>query len=231
MMLTERRGPHKISVEFPRNFLAMGRRLRLQLAAGPHKRPGITREERALNPSPPTPGHRPGPATTGGPARRTPEEITCSKENTMKTRILTAALAAGLAGTALADTTTTFDNGLEGWSISGRETINPVGGNPGANLHGVLTDVFGIDVRNNTNQAFLGDLSRYGSFELSIDVQVNSINMLGMEVPRDFVVELRDYDNDLGYPWTSVYYNLGTLSAADRGVDGWMTYSVVIDDP
>lgn len=149
----------------------------------------------------------------------------------MTTRILTAALAAPLAGNALAGTTTTFDNGLEGWSISGRETINPVGGNPGANLHGVLVDVFGIDIRNSTNQAFLGDLSRYGSFELSIDIQVNSITFFGSEVPRELIVELRDYDNSLGYPWTSVYYSLGTIAAADRGLDGWMTYSVVIEDP
>ena len=32
---------------------------------------------------------------------------------------------------------------------------------------------------------------------------------------RDFVIELRDFDNPSGgYPWTSVWYNLGTLTAA-----------------
>ncbi len=149
----------------------------------------------------------------------------------MKTRTFAAAVAAGLASAALADTTTTFDNGLEGWSISGRTDINPTGGNPGANLHGVLIDVFGADIRNNTNDAFLGDLSRYGTFELSIDIQVNSINFFGQEVPRDLVVELRDYTNSNGLPWTSVYYNLGTLQAASEGQDGWMTYSVIIEDP
>lgn len=149
----------------------------------------------------------------------------------MNTRILAACLAAGLAAPALADTTTTFDNGLEGWSISGRTDINPVGGNPGANLHGVLLDVFGADIRNNTNDAFLGDLSRYGTFELSVDIQVNSISFFGQEVSRDLVVELRDYTNSNGYPWTSVYYNLGTLQAASEGNDGWMTYSVIIEDP
>jgi hypothetical protein len=149
----------------------------------------------------------------------------------MNIRILGACLAAGLAAPALADTTTTFDNGLEGWSISGRTDINPTGGNPGANLHGVLIDVFGADIRNNTNDAFLGDLSRYGTFELSIDIQVNSINFFGQEVSRDLVVELRDYTNSNGYPWTSVYYNLGILQAASEGQDGWMTYSVIIEDP
>jgi hypothetical protein len=149
----------------------------------------------------------------------------------MNIRILGACLASGLAAPALADTTTTFDNGLEGWSISGRTDINPTGGNPGANLHGVLIDVFGADIRNNTNDAFLGDLSRYGTFELSIDIQVNSINFFGQEVSRDLVVELRDYTNSNGYPWTSVYYNLGILQAASEGQDGWMTYSVIIEDP
>lgn len=150
----------------------------------------------------------------------------------MKTRTLVACLAAGLAAPALADTTTTFDNGLEGWSISGRTDINPTGGNPGANLNGLLIDVFGADIRNNTNGAFLGDLSRYGMFELSIDIQVNSITFgPGNEVPRDLVVELRDYTNNNGYPWTSVYFHLGTLQAATEGQNGWMTYSVIIEDP
>jgi hypothetical protein len=149
----------------------------------------------------------------------------------MNTRMLAACLAAAVAAPALADTTTTFDNGLEGWSISGRTDINPTGGNPGANLHGVLIDVFGADIRNNTNDAFLGDLSRYGMLELSIDIQVNSINFFGQEVPRDLVVELRDYTNNNGYPWTSVYYNLGTLQAVSEGNDGWVTYSVIIEDP
>ena len=149
----------------------------------------------------------------------------------MMTRTLIVGLMAGLAMPALADTTTTFDNGLEGWSISGRTDISPTGGNPGANLHGILIDVFGADIRNNTNEAFLGDLTRYGQLELSIDIQVNSIDFFGTQVSRELVVELRDYTNNNGYPWTSVYYSLGTLQAADRGADGWITYSVIIDDP
>jgi hypothetical protein len=147
----------------------------------------------------------------------------------MQTLKFVAVLCAGLTTTAMADTTT-FDNGTEGWSISGRDTINPVGGNPGANMHGELVDVFGADIRNNTNNAFLGDLTRYGAFELSIDIQVNSITFFGGEVPRELVVELRDTENSLGYPWTSVWFSLGVLeSNNDRA--GWQTYSVIIDDP
>jgi hypothetical protein len=135
------------------------------------------------------------------------------------------------ASAAMADTTVTFDNGLEGWSVSGRTDINATGGNPGANLNGELFDVFGADIRTDSNAAFIGDLTRYGSFELSVDVRVNSINMLGNEVPRDFVVEIRDNTNNNGYPYTSVYYHLGTLSGTDANAGEWVTYSVIIDDP
>ncbi len=148
----------------------------------------------------------------------------------MRTRLACIASLLAASG-ALADTTTTFDNGLEGWSISGRTDIAANGGNPGANLNGQLFDVFGADVRNETNAAFLGDLTRYGAFELSIDVKINSINMLGNEVPRDFVVELRDDTNNNGYPYTSVFYHLGVLSGTDANAGEWVTYSVIIDDP
>lgn len=154
----------------------------------------------------------------------------------MTARTLIAAAIACTATVAVAGTdgtTVTFDNGTEGWSISGRTTINPFGGNPGANLHGQLDDVFGADIRTSTNQAFLGDLTRYGpQIELSIDIQVNSINMFGTEVSRELIVELRDYNNTNNLPWTSVYFNLGTLQAdSSRGVSGWQTYSVIIEDP
>lgn len=150
--------------------------------------------------------------------------------NRNRTALCLAGLAAA-AAPALADAVTTFDNGLEGWSISGRTDIAPAGGNPGANLHGQLTDVFGADIRNETNQDFLGDLTRYGTFELSVDIKVNSITFFGNEVPRDLVVELRDNTNNNGYPYTSVWYNLGTLQAQPGGDNGWQTYSVIIDDP
>jgi hypothetical protein len=133
------------------------------------------------------------------------------------------------AGLAHADVVTTFDNGADGWSISGRDTVRPDGGNDGANMHGQLVDVFGADIRNNTNGDFLGDLGRYGtSIELSIDIKVNSLDFFGQQVPRELVVELRDYDNDNGYPWTSVWLSLGVISAADTG--GWTTFSTIIDD-
>jgi hypothetical protein len=74
-------------------------------------------------------------------------------------RIAAGGLAAGAVSAALADITT-FDNGLEGWSNSGRETISPVSGNPGAALDEPLIDVFGADIRNESNPAFQGDFSQ-----------------------------------------------------------------------
>lgn len=141
---------------------------------------------------------------------------------------------AALAATSVADVSVTdFESGPDGWSISGRENIYPTGGNTGANMGDVLVDVFGADVRNNTNANFLGDLTRYGQMELSIDVKTNSIGKFGFEQARELVVELRDYDNDNGLPWTSVWYSLGVIaqSVSQADEDGWVTYAVTIDDP
>ena len=148
------------------------------------------------------------------------------------TKLAAACAVCALAGGAYADATTTFDSGTEGWSVSGRDDISATGGNPGANMDVDLIDVFGADIRNTTNGEFLGDYNRFGgSVELSVDVKVNSIysQFFPGELPRDMVVELRDLDNpNDGYPYTSVWFNLGTL---DASVDnGWVTYSVVIDD-
>ena len=127
---------------------------------------------------------------------------------------------------------TSFDTGAEGWSISGRDTVLPTGGNGGANLYGQLIDVFGADIRNNINGDYLGDLTRYGqAVEFSIDIKTNSITSFGNPVPRELVLELRDYDNDNGLPWTSVWISLGGLFPTEIGGSGeWETYSVTIDD-
>lgn len=135
-----------------------------------------------------------------------------------------------LATNALADETVTFDDGPLGWSISGRTDVVVDGGNPGANMHCFVDDVFGIEVRTTTDQAFLGDLTRYGRFTLSIDVKINSILIGGggQQVPRRFAVDLRDYNTAGPYPWTSVWYELGIITTARPG---WVRYAVTIDDP
>lgn len=138
-------------------------------------------------------------------------------------------LALIVAGPAMADVSTDFESGTEGWSISGRDNIDSFGGNGGANMHGQLIDVFGAEIRNSASREFTGDLTRYGSsIELSIDIKINSLDFFGSQVSRDLVVDLRDTDNPNGLPWTSVYFNLGTISAASTGQ--WTTFSVIIDD-
>lgn len=142
-------------------------------------------------------------------------------------------VSAGLALSASAQVVTTFENGTEGWSVSGRDDISGSGGNPGANMDVLLIDVFGADIRNDTNQDFLGDYVARGPFTMSIDIRTNNIDFFGQQVTRDLIVEFRDYTNDQGYPWTSVWLNLGVLDASAPGEDGegWVTYTFTVEDP
>ena len=155
----------------------------------------------------------------------------------IRSRAIIPAVACGLlAGSALRAraAVTTFDNGTEGWSVSGRDDISQTGGNPGANMDVEVLDVFGISIRNDTNGAFLGDFGRFGSqVELSVDVNINSIWMFDLdgnpfEVPRNLVVELVDYNEDPEnpYPYTSVWFNFGEISA---DLPGWRNFSITVD--
>ena len=142
-----------------------------------------------------------------------------------------AALAvAGLATGALAqDVITTFDNGTEDWSVSGRDDISVTGGNPGANMDVFLFDVFGADIRNTDNAAFHGDYTQRGAQRLTCDILIDSIDFFGTPVSRELVVELRtNQTSSTGAPYVSVWYSLGILTADNPG---WHTYSVDIMDP
>jgi hypothetical protein len=154
--------------------------------------------------------------------------------NTARRAATTIALAA-IAGLAVTASTasavvTTFDSGTEGWSVSGRDNISPVGGNPGANMAVELIDVFGASIRNDTNAAYVGDYTSLGGpLKLAVDVKINSITFFGTEVSRDMVVELVDYNPPgSSYPYVSVFYHLGTLEAAQPG---WRHFETTIDDP
>ena len=133
------------------------------------------------------------------------------------------------AATTAAGVTTTFDSGTEGWSVSGRTDISQTGGNPGAHLDNQLIDVFGADIRNDSNPDFIGDLSRYGIIEFSIDIKINSIrSSFGSgEVPRDFGLALTDFDSV--QPPVGVFFPLGTLDATVN--NQWTTYSIVLQNP
>lgn len=140
----------------------------------------------------------------------------------MKQAILTLM---AVAGVACADVTT-FDNGTEGWSVSGRDNLSPVGGNPGANMDVEVIDVFGADIRNST-AAFTGDYRGRGNLTFTVDIQIDSINMFGTEVSRDLVIELRNYDTPNWGGFTSIYAHLGTLSSANTS--DWTTFQAVLD--
>lgn len=140
--------------------------------------------------------------------------------------------AIGLALVAAAQAeTTTFANGDEGWvgpqGIGGATFVDNSFGNAAPALHTVFND-FGITFSNNANSAFIGDYTQSPQVDISIDTYTSFLNFFGLDVQREFIVELRDYDNpEGGYPWTSVWYSLGILDAANPG---WHTWGVHIDD-
>ncbi|MCC6677327.1 MAG: PEP-CTERM sorting domain-containing protein [Phycisphaerales bacterium] len=139
-----------------------------------------------------------------------------------------------LAGRAGADTTTvTFDSGTGGWDgVSGSggpgSTIEPTGGNPGANWRTVFND-FGLTFTNAT-APFAQDYTQFASITLSIDVKVNDISFFGSPVTRPFLVELRDFDSaDPGLPWASAWFKFDDIGSDAYG--RWTTLSVTITDP
>lgn len=125
--------------------------------------------------------------------------------------------------------TTTFDNGLEGWTNTGRTDMS-MNGNPGACLDGPLVDVFGISVRNTTNPAFLGDYThRGGPVTLSLDIRTDSFTFFGTEVSRTLIAEFVDNTpGSGGLPYVSVWVPIGTIRASGGQ---WSTYATPAFDP
>ena len=141
----------------------------------------------------------------------------------MKYAVLATVASTGFlfAAAASAQTTVvTFDNGGEGWDGNG--SIEETGGNPGANAHFFIEN-FGIEYRTDSNPAFIGDLTPDSSVTVGIDALVNSIAFDGTEVSRNLIVEFRSHALAVdGYPYTSVWYNLGVLQAGTE----WGAFSV-----
>lgn len=139
------------------------------------------------------------------------------------TRVKQAILSIGLlmAGPLAAQTTVVgFDNGGEGWDGNG--TVEPDGGNPDANFH-FLIENFGIEIRNSSNAAFIGDMTTNGEITVGMDALVNSITFEGTEVSRNLIVEFRSHAlAQDGYPYTSVWYDLGTIQATPT----WGTFQI-----
>ncbi len=116
-----------------------------------------------------------------------------------------------------------FESGLNGWSVSGRETTGP--GNPGNGLDVFLLDVFGSETRNSTG-AYVGDYSNSGELEFTIDVQIDSIDFFGSPVPRELVVQLKSFDADGAGTFASIWAPIGVLDG--NGMD-WTTFSTTLD--
>ena len=133
------------------------------------------------------------------------------------------ALLAGFAFAGFASAQTavvTYDNGGEGFD--GNAMIETEGGNPGANAH-FLLETFGIEQRNSTHAAFIGDMTASGTVTISVDAQADSITYLGNEVSRNIVVEFRSQAlAQGGYPYASVWSVLGVIQAGPA----WQTYTV-----
>ncbi len=117
---------------------------------------------------------------------------------------------------------TTFDSGLEGWSISGR-TGTSNAGNPGACIDDTLVDVFGISIRNSSSPNFIGDLTaRGGPMTFAVDVRTDSFTFFGTEVTRTLIAEFVDTTpSSQGLPYVSVWIPIGTIA----GNGQWTSYA------
>ena len=134
---------------------------------------------------------------------------------------------------AVQSTIVDFSQGTQGWQgpqgaggLSWIATRASWLGDHGA-AYRTFFDDFGVSFVNNSNGSFIGNYGATPSVEIGLDVYTKSIRLSGQQVPRDLVVELRDYDNPPdGYSYTSVWYDLGTLDPSK----GWQTFKVTIAD-
>lgn len=134
---------------------------------------------------------------------------------------------------AAAQGTTTFASGAEGWvgpsGPGGATTLEPTGGNPDHNLRTVFND-FGITFANDSNPAFVFDLTTLAGIRIAIDLKVDNLEFFGSPVSRPWLVDLRDTDDaEPGYPWTSVWFKFADVAQASTGA--WTTFGVVIAEP
>ena len=134
-------------------------------------------------------------------------------------------------------TISTFTGGdLDGWVGSSGPAggvgtyVDVESGTPAPSLRTQFND-FGITFANQSD-AWTGDFTQAG-FTISTDIYSRQVFFFSMDVTRDWIVELRDYDNvPEGMPYVSVWYHLGEVYSEGTGQqDGWRTLSVTVDDP
>lgn len=138
-------------------------------------------------------------------------------------------------GQAIAQTTTTtFDNGSEGW-VGGNGTII-TGDSTGNRFMRSVDWTFGVHYTNNTLDRFLGDYTASESITLSVDVRVDLLNSQnlpdGRSTPltRSLVLELRnsEFGNGGIFAHGAVIWVLDTQISEANNAE-WQTFSVTFD--
>ncbi|MFZ4430178.1 MAG: hypothetical protein ACOYPS_07470, partial [Phycisphaerales bacterium] len=126
---------------------------------------------------------------------------------------LACVLMGGWTACAFADVVVTFDEGGQGWSIAGCTTIDPAGGNPGANLHCRVQSFASVGAGITADSPFTGDLTRHGAqITWSIDLKVNELLENGQPAPRFFSVELFSHRPERDVPWASIRHVFGSIA-------------------
>lgn len=133
----------------------------------------------------------------------------------------------------------TFENGAGGWLLNGNQVLFD-GGNPGRYLGVPLVDSFGLRL-NTTTGPLIGDLTRFGGLEFSLDMRTFQFSTLGGTPldprSRPFALEFVDFGD--GTPgnrasvfvvgphlpfvqdgWTNLTFSVPTTTGADLPA-GW----------
>ncbi len=153
----------------------------------------------------------------------------------VNTATLCTTLLALAGGQAIAQTsTTTFDNGSEGWNGGNGTFITS--DNTGNQFMRSVDWTFGVHYTNNSLEGFLGDYTASESITLSVDVRVDMLNSEnipdGRSVPqiRSLVLDLRntEFGNGGIFAYGAVIWVLDSqISEANNGE--WQTFSVTFD--
>ncbi len=130
----------------------------------------------------------------------------------------------------------TFEGGTNaaGWTISGVDTIEPTGGNPGFWLHAEV-DTFGPILANDPEvpSPFMGDLRADGVTTISLDARTDHMDFPFCGWP--FALVLRDThgtadveDDDYAYFWDPETANGNGVLFAPCVGEGWVHYDFAV---
>jgi hypothetical protein len=131
-------------------------------------------------------------------------------------------------------TTTTFDNGDEGWVGGNGSFITSDGA--GNSFMRSIDETFGVHYSNSTNQSFLGDYTAHESITLSVDIRIDMLDsenlpdgLSNIPLTRSLVMDLRNSNFADGFfDFGAVIFVIDTqLSEANNAE--WQTFSVTFD--